>query len=1303
MSITIPRTRRLGPALGFILLSLAMSTVTAMAAVGTVDLRSNSPTKRDRKPSPSLSSLPAPLASGPLKILLVDDDWSDNNAAGRQDGPLSVSDKIFRRLAAEAVGGDASRWSVAISELYKNGPDLSRLRDFNVVIWYNGGSYGGNPDNSAVLSREDELTARRYLEETGGSFILVSPGFLSNFAYGNTWTDAPVPFLTEVLGINGFSGLVERFKPGVVTAADGSTYTVRATGASEAQFSGVNPDGAAIVFTASVDPRKTAPGSVPVAVAHPYGRGRFVYVGFTFENVLEPELTPVFTRILEAAGRVPGRATPVVAGVTPAPVAISTPTIASTIPVAASSLPPIIPGAASVITPPLEPAVAITERTLSTASPVTPVKAAALQAAVLKDVEFGNWGFEDGLNGWTKDGTAFDHQPTFGDNVSTTRVLTKMEFSAGGVGGDYWRDQGYNVGYKGVLWIGTFEKNKGGNGYTFGATQGDDPMGNLYSPEFQITKKYCYFLLGGGSNSAHEKVDLQIKQTDGSWQTEASRTPFRNSETMCRENFDFTALAGKIARIRITDSSAGGWGHINVDDFLFRDTELPGLTIRDAATNRTYLVDEDYPVWGIADTHAHPAHDVGFGGRLIVGRADAPLSETYSTPQCHLHHSVGASGVIHTPFIMGGDAHPIMQGWPDFIGFPRFNSRTHQQQHVEFLKRAYDGGMRLILALAVSNMYLPSLALGPGHNGLPFDDHSVTLREILAIKRIVESQAAWMEIAYTPQQARRIITEGKCAVVLGLETDNFGNFKVSSYNWNDGVGPANQPMVALTASNAEQKISQKVDEYHDIGIRQVTPIHYISGTFGGAAAFRGQIALNQFAFNNTVEVKSGRDRQIPYSLHFDYDASMLATLLTPADYAIRIRGATDSTTISSVRMTDFGRTLITKLMDKGMILDSEHMGYDTKDDLFTLATQRSYPVISSHTDPARLALNLRFGAAAFAGTLEEKDRNFGTTNIRNLATEFNLADEHYTKISRSGGTVGVFMLPYYRQPYVGPWGAVANDCAGSTKTWAQIYLYSVDKMEGRGIGIASDRGMTDFIAPRFGPNSGYALADEKLPNLKKDLRQQQRQQQRNGVRYDRPMGSFHISWYHQPDAEAIDEFENDAWIALAAIEANVPTDRIPDSYYAGHAARVINFVKGIRAVSETNLEQPFLINGDSPWEQAAAYCLQRGISPASLRAYSGYNQDQTNRLNTIFTKIQPAWVAWKAKYGNNAPLRRYRTGNRDWDFNTDGMAHYGLMPDFLQDLKNIGMSSSNLTPLMRSAEDYLRMWEKSIKASTPKG
>ena len=113
------------------------------------------------------------------------------------------------------------------------------------------------------------------------------------------------------------------------------------------------------------------------------------------------------------------------------------------------------------------------------------------------------------------------------------------------------------------------------------------------------------------------------------------------------------------------------------------------------------------------------------------------------------------------------------------------------------------------------------------------------------------------------------------------------------------------------------------------------------------------------------------------------------------------------------------------------------------------------------------------------------------------------------------------------------------------------------------------------------------------------------------------------------------------------------------------------------------------------------YCLRTNRRPSELAAYARYTVDGRNRVNAIHAAILPAWQTWQRKYGNNEPLRRYTTGNRDWDFNTDGMAHYGLMPDFLQDLRNVGLSPGSLTPLFRSAEDYIQMWEKTVQSSAP--
>jgi hypothetical protein len=55
-------------------------------------------------------------------------------------------------------------------------------------------------------------------------------------------------------------------------------------------------------------------------------------------------------------------------------------------------------------------------------------------------------------------------------------------------------------------------------------------------------------------------------------------------------------------------------------------------------------------------------------------------------------------------------------------------------------------------------------------------------------------------------------------------------------------------------------------------------------------------------------------------------------------------------------------------------------------------------------------------------------------------------------------------------------------------------------------------------------------------------------------------------------------------------------------------------------------------------------------------------------------------------------LEPYRMDRRVFDFNTDGLASYALVPDLLQDLKNLG--AKDLGAFFQSAEGFLRMWEK---------
>lgn len=253
--------------------------------------------------APAAASVPPPAAAGPLRILLVDDDLSDNNHRPG-DSRLSPSDRVFRQLVADAVGRDAKAWEVETVKPYASGPGFERLRPFSLVVWYTGASYGGNPDNTAVLSIQDEKTVRRYLEEVGGAVILVSPGYLGKvLAAGSTGDKANWPFLGEVMGVRGGVGLAQRFAAGTVTAPGGASFNVgKGSPTVESQFSTITPEGAVAVFTASLAAaakKSTAPA--PVATANPYGRGRIVYVGFTFENLADADLAPAFRTLLTAA------------------------------------------------------------------------------------------------------------------------------------------------------------------------------------------------------------------------------------------------------------------------------------------------------------------------------------------------------------------------------------------------------------------------------------------------------------------------------------------------------------------------------------------------------------------------------------------------------------------------------------------------------------------------------------------------------------------------------------------------------------------------------------------------------------------------------------------------------------------------------------------------------------------------------------------------------------------------------------------------------------------------------------------
>ena len=152
--------------------------------------------------------------------------------------------------------------------------------------------------------------------------------------------------------------------------------------------------------------------------------------------------------------------------------------------------------------------------------------------------------FETGkTNGWIKTGTAFDHQPTYGDNPTA-------------------RHRGQPSRHEGNYWIGTYEKYQGHGPEKPGTVQGDGPKGTLTSKVFTIPSGSLSFLVGGGSSS-QTRIELLVEGKS------VLQVSGKSTETMNRVKWDINQWAGQQGQIRLVDESSGGWGHINADDFRF--------------------------------------------------------------------------------------------------------------------------------------------------------------------------------------------------------------------------------------------------------------------------------------------------------------------------------------------------------------------------------------------------------------------------------------------------------------------------------------------------------------------------------------------------------------------------------------------------------------------------------------------------------------------------------------------------------------------------------------------------------------
>jgi hypothetical protein len=65
----------------------------------------------------------------------------------------------------------------------------------------------------------------------------------------------------------------------------------------------------------------------------------------------------------------------------------------------------------------------------------------------------------------------------------------------------------------------------------------------------------------------------------------------------------------------------------------------------------------------------------------------------------------------------------------------------------------------------------------------------------------------------------------------------------------------------------------------------------------------------------------------------------------------------------------------------------------------------------------------------------------------------------------------------------------------------------------------------------------------------------------------------------------------------------------------------------------------------------------------------------------------------------NSSFVMSETGDKKWDYCKDGVAHYGMLADFLKDMYGMDRGADLRANIMQNAEIFAQMWEKAVKNS----
>src|SRR5256714_3604988 len=372
-------------------------------------------------------------------------------------------------------------------------------------------------------------------------------------------------------------------------------------------------------------------------------------------------------------------------------------------------------------------------------------------------------------------------------------------------------------------------------------------------------------------------------------------------------------------------------------------------------------------VGGIVEGHMHWMTFEYLGGNFHCGRPWHPYGIESALPDCStIEGPQGTAAPTQNFLNYGNPAQPHdTSGYPKMTAWGHDNL-TYEGTYWRWIQRAWLGGLRLMVMSVNENRVLCELEPTHQTNCDEMDTVRRGFQDIRELQRYVDAQAGgpgkgFFQIVTNPYDARRVINQGKMAVVLEIEVSELFGCR----GWD-------QP----TCDQAQ--VDRGLDEMYRLGVRTslllnkfdnpLTVVRFDSSPVGALINAGNRQSAGSFWSARTC---TGPLHDNTIETGFPQGSAALDNVLGTLGVTSGTLPAYPPAPHCNTRgLTTLGKHVVRSMMDRHMIVNPDHMSQAAVDDTLTLLESRHYSgVISPHgwMDPGNWPRLWKLGGMAFPG------------------------------------------------------------------------------------------------------------------------------------------------------------------------------------------------------------------------------------------------------------------------------------------------------------------------------------------------